>query len=119
MIIKVDSDIAALDLECVAYKACRDEGWSLKQVDIAELEYRAFLHVIRHCASAAIAPSKRVDLFWHHHILDTAKYIQDCEALFGRYIHHFPYSGLFGDADAKAQRERVLNTMHRVRELLT
>jgi hypothetical protein len=30
------------------------------------------------------------------------KYAADCEATFGRFLHHFPYLGLRGEDDAKA-----------------
>jgi hypothetical protein len=99
-VIMIDADIAALDLEPIAYKVCLDEGWSIEQVDQTEIEYRAFLQSIR-CQVSGLVPSRNVDIFWHHHILDTQKYIEDCELLFGRYIHHFPYAGLLGSDDAK------------------
>jgi hypothetical protein len=54
-----------------------------------------------------------VDTFWHYHILDTRKYAADCQAVFGQFLHHFPYSGLRGNEDAAAheaacERMRVL-----------
>ena len=36
------------------------------------------------------------------HILDTRAYSRDCEFLFGRFLHHFPYFGMRGDADRAA-----------------
>ena len=45
-------------------------------------------------------PSKLVDKFWHLHILDTEKYIEDCRHCFGSILHHFPYFGMRGDQDA-------------------
>ena len=44
-------------------------------------------------------PSKDIDIFWHTHILDTQKYMADCETLFGKYFHHFPYFGMRGEKD--------------------
>ena len=46
-----------------------------------------------------IVPSKDIDTFWHTHILDTKKYTTDCEILFGKYFHHFPYFGMRGKKD--------------------
>ena len=43
-----------------------------------------------------------MDKFWHAHILDTRKYIEDCERVFGCYLHHFPYFGMRGADDAAA-----------------
>jgi len=102
----LDPDIAALDLEPIAFKACMDEGWEIEKVDRITLDYRCFLQAVRNAPDELLAPSKDVDLFWHHHILDTRKYIEDCQNLFGKYIHHFPYSGIRGDKDALEQDER-------------
>lgn len=102
----LDPDIAELDLEPIAFKACMDEGWDIEKVDRITLRYRRFLQAIRNEPDTSLAPSRDVDLFWHHHILDTRKYIEDCRRLFGEYIHHFPYSGIRGDKDAQEQDER-------------
>jgi hypothetical protein len=102
----LDPDIAELDLAPIAFKACMDEGWDIEKVDTVTLRYRWFLQTIRSEPDASLAPPRDVDLFWHHHILDTRKYIEDCQRLFGQYIHHFPYSGIRGDKDAAEQDER-------------
>lgn len=104
----VDTDIADLNLECVSYKVLRDEGWSLDRVERVEREYRAFLQIIRDGQGRDdIGPTKEIDIMWHHHLLDTEKYARDSWALFGFFLHHYPYSGIFGEADAAAQSERV------------
>ena len=36
------------------------------------------------------APDRIVDIVWHTHILFTEKYHEDCETLFGEYLHHRP-----------------------------
>jgi hypothetical protein len=41
-----------------------------------------------------LPPSKDVDEFWHNHILDTKKYREDCQAIFGFYLDHYPYFGM-------------------------
>lgn len=115
---KMDNDIRTLNLECVSFKACRDEGWTLEATDKIEMEYRKFLQIVRdNKGRGDIAPTLPVDRFWHHHILDTHKYIEDCDLLFGGYLHHFPYSGVFGADDAEIQRQRVAETVHRLRLL--
>jgi hypothetical protein len=111
----LDQDITDLDLECIAYKVCRDERWNVDYVDRVELNYRAFLQLVRNAGSAdSVAPTMEVDIFWHHHILDTYKYHRDCQNLFGNYLHHYPYSGIFGDDDRKLQTERVVATRERI-----
>lgn len=108
----IDADIAALDLDCIAYKVVVDEGWSVERVDEISCKYRAYLHVIRHHAHQDIvAPTKEIDVFWHAHILDTQKYHEDCYSLFGRYLHHYPYSGVFGGEDSRKQINRLSKTM--------
>ena len=115
----IDRDIATFDLECIAYKVCRDEGWTLEQVDRVEIQYRAFLQAIRDGGPGfSAAPTGPIDTFWHHHILDTQKYFQDCERMFGRYIHHFPYSGIFDGEDEAKQSERRRATTARLRNIL-
>jgi hypothetical protein len=32
-----------------------------------------------------------LDDLWHEHILDTQKYKEDCESVFGKFIHHNPH----------------------------
>ncbi|MCA9195527.1 MAG: hypothetical protein KDB03_27335 [Planctomycetales bacterium] len=103
---QLDSDICNLDLECIAFKVVWEEKWSLEKIDRIELDYRWFLQAIRLSDQDSLAPERDVDVFWHHHILDTRKYINDCNLLFGRYVHHFPYSGVLGDRDAGEQRKR-------------
>lgn len=115
----IDTDIRQLNLECISYKACRDENWSLEKVDCIEREYRAYLQIIRDTScSDTVAPTRDIDLFWHYHILDTWKYIEDCEKLFGSYLHHYPYSGIFGKSDAEKQSQRVKNTIVLIDKLL-
>jgi len=97
--------IAALDLEPVKVKLMHQEsgeGWSLDQVNAVEFEYRRFLHLMKRFPNEAAAPLQDVDTFWHYHILDTMKYAADCEAVFGYFLHHFPYIGLRGEDDLAA-----------------
>jgi hypothetical protein len=51
----------------------------------------------------------------HRHILDTAAYREDCEAIFGRFLDHFPYFGLRGDADAEALTDAYVEPLQRYR----
>jgi hypothetical protein len=56
-----------------------------------EEEYRKFLALHLSYPDVDIVPCKIVDEIWHQHILDTAAYRDDCDALFGRFLDHFPY----------------------------
>lgn len=35
-------------------------------------------------------PTVDIDDVWHLHVLDTSRYMKDCEAIFGEYLHHTP-----------------------------
>ncbi|MBA5605281.1 glycine-rich domain-containing protein-like [Duganella sp. FT3S] len=94
--------IADLDLEPIKVKLMHEEsgeGWSLEQVNAVEFEYRRFLYLMKTFPQEQTAPLMDVDIFWHYHILDTMKYAADCEAVFGYFLHHFPYIGLRGEDD--------------------
>lgn len=108
-------DIATLDLDPIIYKLCLDEGWSLEKADNAVIRYRHFLQIIKDAEPGfEAAPTKEIDTVWHHHILDTQKYFEDTEKLFGRYLHHFPYSGVFGGEDSERQARRAEATKLRL-----
>ncbi|WP_317203977.1 glycine-rich domain-containing protein-like [Janthinobacterium sp.] len=99
--------IAALDLDPIKVKLMHQEsgeGWSLEKVNAVEFEYRRFLYLMKIFPAEATAPLFDVDIFWHYHILDTMKYAQDCEQVFGYFLHHFPYIGLRGEEDLLAHQ---------------
>jgi len=97
--------IQAMDLTMIKFKATRKEdgyGWSDEYADAMELAYKRYLILHAKYPEMTLAPEQDIDRFWHMHILDTRKYAADCEATFGRFLHHFPYLGLRGEEDAKA-----------------
>jgi hypothetical protein len=94
-----------LDLRNIRMKlADSEEGPGLDDaaLDLRETEYRKFLALRLAHPDAEIVPCKLVDEMWHRHILDTQAYAVDCEAIFGRFMHHFPYFGMRGPEDAQA-----------------
>ncbi|MEC4721929.1 hypothetical protein RY831_22425 [Noviherbaspirillum sp. CPCC 100848] len=95
--------VFALDLDPIKFKLMdtkEGHGWTREEADRHELEYRRFLALVAKYPEEAITPDSNVDKFWHGHILDTMKYAQDCEQVFGYFLHHFPYFGMRGDEDA-------------------
>jgi hypothetical protein len=97
--------IAVLDLEPIKVKLMHEEsgeGWSLERANAVEFEYRRFLYLMKQYPHEQTAPLVDVDTFWHYHILDTMKYAADCDAVFGHFLHHFPYIGLRGENDEAA-----------------
>lgn len=95
-------EIDALDFTRLKYKLMRnDEGdaWSFEMCEEAEIEYKRYLTLIKLYPEKKLVPTKLMDKFWHQHILDTKAYQEDCNSVFGFFIHHFPYFGIYGKAD--------------------
>src|ERR1700710_1224765 len=105
--------LQALDLTMVRMKlADRVEGpgWTPAILNLLERDYRRFL-TLNLLYRVAICPCKDVDKFWHAHILDTAAYRLDCDAIFGEYLDHFPYFGMRGADDAQALTDAYAATV--------
>ena len=105
-----------LDLTNVRMKLSDPEegkGFTINELDLAEGEYRKFLALHLMYTDADIVPCHLVDDIWHQHILDTIAYRSDCDAIFGRFLDHFPYFGLRGDDDAQALYDAYEDTLHR------
>lgn len=87
------------------------EKHALSEEDSKELclRYRQWLALKKCLPEAELVPSKDIDDFWHEHILDTRKYVRDCEDLFGRFLHHEPCDDL-GDEALKEHEAAFLNT---------
>lgn len=99
---ELKANLWSLDLDPIIFKLMDEEdgeGWSQEQAQMAVEEYRRFLFLTV-TSTSVIVPTKFVDSVWHTHILDTRKYFDDCDKLFGFYLHHFPYFGMRGQDDA-------------------
>jgi hypothetical protein len=88
--------IQALDVEPVKVRMMdpvRGEGWTREHADAVEITYKNFLSMlVKHPEHAEeIAMSEDTDEFWHTHILQTRKYAEDCQEMFGTYLHHSPH----------------------------
>lgn len=95
--------IGMLDLDPLKIKLMDLEeghGWTRAKADRMGIEYKRFLMLMAKYPQQIIVPSRDVDRFWHAHILDTLKYAQDCDRIFGYFLHHFPYFGMRGVEDA-------------------
>ncbi|HUG78100.1 MAG TPA: glycine-rich domain-containing protein-like [Burkholderiales bacterium] len=111
---QVIAAIQALDLGPIKLKLMDPEegqGWSREYVERMELAYKRYLTLMVKYPEQTIAPTKDVDKFWHGHILDTMKYAEDCQSVFGYFLHHFPYFGMRGEQDAANLRAASAN-MH-------
>ena len=88
-----------LDFGPIKAKMVYSNGWSIEYAREVEKWYKRFLFLGHKYRSESLVVNKAIDEFWHNHILDTRKYIEDCNALFGYYVHHFPYFGMRGKQD--------------------
>lgn len=90
------------------------KGWTEAQSQEAEMWYKRYLAtIIKYPDSARHVPNGPIDFFWHQHILDTMAYGPDCENVLGYFLHHYPYYGLNGDADARDTSFDETNAIYR------
>ncbi|MBW4684794.1 MAG: glycine-rich domain-containing protein-like [Komarekiella atlantica HA4396-MV6] len=93
-----------LDLESIIIKLTHPQDvykWSREKAEYAVSQYKKFLFLNALYPEQELVPTKEIDNVWHVHILDTEKYRNDCQYLFGRFLDHYPYSGLRGQQDEK------------------
>ena len=93
--------VARLNFAMLKTKLCRDEGITDEECSEIEDLYKKFLALNMRYPNQKICPTGPIDMFWHAHILDTRAYEQDCQDLFGHFLHHFPYFGMRGEQDAR------------------
>lgn len=94
--------LESLDLAQIAQKLMHPihgKGWTRQQVERAIANYKRFLYLLYLYPNSALVPTQEIDEVWHQHILDTRKYDQDCQWLFGYFVHHYPYFGMGSDAE--------------------
>jgi hypothetical protein len=104
---EVIAAIHTLDLEPVKLRMMDGEsgkGWSREYADSVETEYKLFLTLLaKHPADIEEIPvSKDVDEFWHNHILHTLKYANDCQKVFGNFLHHNPQPVAHASKESRA-----------------
>lgn len=78
--------------------------WTNEILAETELSYRRLLVLNLLYPNETIVVNKIVDDYWHQHILDTKKYAEDCEKVFGYFLHHYPYFGINGEQDKEDNR---------------
>ena len=96
--------LSKVDFGPIAYKLMNPEegeGWTIERATQAIEQYRRFLFLVNQYPERKIVPSREIDQVWHTHILDTAKYREDCESVFGKFMDHWPYFGMRDDSDKR------------------
>ena len=99
---KLDEKVRDLDLQRIIWKMADPEegrGLTPQMLARAEMDYRRFLHLHILFPEKELVPTKMIDEVWHQHILDTRAYADDCERIFGHFLHHYPYFGMNGKED--------------------
>lgn len=105
--------LQTLDFGPIAFKLMHPDegrGWKIEQVTRAIEQYRRFLFLNYLYPNQQIVPTQEIDRVWHAHILDTEKYRQDCELLFGHFLHHYPYFGIRDEADRQQLEQAFSQT---------
>ena len=118
---EVIAAIQALDLEPVKMRVMDPklgEGWTREYADSIEIAYKTYLTMLVKYQDHAedILLSEDVDEFWHTYILQTMKYTDDCEAVFGRYLHHAPHIGQITREDIERREVQAEKTRHLYQE---
>lgn len=111
----VKAKVMALDLEPIKYKLVREGELSAERANELETWYKRFLFLTFKYRTQPIVVCDAIDAFWHQHILDTRKYAEDCDAVFGEFLHHFPYFGLRGEEDERALQAAYRATLELMR----
>ena len=86
--------VSQLDFTMLKRKMIEEHNWTSEFCAEVESLYRRFLALNARYPDRKICPTGPIDAFWHAHIIDTRAYMRDCEAVFGEYLHHFPYFGM-------------------------
>lgn len=107
----IQAKINQLDLDPIKFKLAHEYKYKAAQLDTLEKWYKRFLFLTFIHPGRSVVICQAIDKFWHQHILDTAKYAEDCENTFGVFLHHFPYFGLRGEDDYKALQQAYRETI--------
>jgi len=100
--IKIDEAMAvvnSLKFNQMNNKLINEYGWSKEDISLGNKSYKRYLVLSACYPELKLVPTVKLDEYWHMHILDTKKYMEDCQLVFGRYMHHYPYFGIEGDGD--------------------
>jgi hypothetical protein len=93
----VKQKIDALDFSLMKERFLSD--YSYEQVQQMEKEYKGFLFLQAAYPIQILVPTEKIDIMWHAHILDTMRYANDCENIYGYFLHHYPYLSMRGEND--------------------
>ncbi len=88
--------IEQMDLDYIVEAMCATDyplpRWNAADAAHCLKLYKNFLWLQKKYHPEFLVPTREIDEFWHNHILVTKKYFEDCENIFGHYLHHEPAS---------------------------
>ena len=86
--------IAKLDLAYISESMCTESyslpRWTKEDAGKCCQLYKNFLLLQKKHLPLPLVPTREIDEYWHNHILHTKNYVEDCEHIFGHYLHHQP-----------------------------
>lgn len=82
--------LSELNLQYVVRRIVKGLKWELEEAEEAVRKYKNFLMLRCLYPELSIIPTRAIDEAWHSHILYTREYTQDCQRIFGKYMHHNP-----------------------------
>ncbi len=90
----IESIIQELNIGEICKKAADNFSWTSKDMEYAKLWYARHWYLAQKFPKLHLAAiSKMADDLWHQHIIDTPKYLADCERILGRFMNHQPIYG--------------------------
>jgi hypothetical protein len=90
----IKSLIESIDFNPIVKRMVKANHWSHAETLEGLKQYKNFLFLKRkYHEKYTIPPSIDIDEFWHNHVLHTKKYTEDCNVIFGNYLHHHPHHG--------------------------
>ena len=97
---EIDSRVNNMNLDRIVWKIMKDPfkpDMTEDEVLFAVKQYKRFLNLKIKYPELNLVPTDDIDMIWHSHILDTEQYAKDCANLFGKFLHHNPFFGEFGN----------------------
>lgn len=82
--------IKNLDLNYLVLRLVHKLKWKPVDAENAVRKYKNFLILISMHPDINCVPTPEIDEVWHNHILHTRRYADDCNQIFGKYLHHQP-----------------------------
>lgn len=92
------------DISTIKQYAVQKGLYIAEEIDDVEIEYKKYLALCIGFPSIGFPTPLKLDDLWHQHILFAKDYQSMCQNVFGRFLHHSPFTdGRKADQAAKAK----------------